>query len=173
MKFQGTITGSEIFLKQMEVSDINEVFIGWLHDPETNKFLNVRHNLPDLQQQVDYVDSCISSRDKIYFGIYRLDASLIGSSTVSLHSGDKVEVGLMVGDKSSRGKGHGREVVGLLVQWAKSAGFQEVTAGYSTDNVASAKLFASLGFVINDKAIDDGIVREQTGVVRTSLSLRS
>jgi ribosomal-protein-alanine N-acetyltransferase len=173
MKFDGTISGSEIFLKQMEASEINEVFISWLHDPETNKFLEVRHNLPDLQQQVDYVDSCISSPYKIYFGIYRLDSSLIGSSTVSLHSGDKIEVGLMVGDKSSRGKGYGREVVRLLVHWAKATGFQEVTAGYSTDNVASAKLFASLGFVINDKAIDGGIVREQKGVVRTSLSLRS
>lgn len=173
MRFEGTITGSDIFLKQMEASEINEEFIGWLHDPETNKFLDVRHNLPDLQQQVDYVESCISSHDKIYFGIYRLDSSLIGSSTVSLHSGEKVEVGLMVGDKSSRGKGHGREVVRLLVQWAKSAGFQEITAGYSTDNAASAKLFASLGFVINHKVIDDGIVREQSGVVRTSLSLRA
>lgn len=173
MRFEGMLEGNGIFLRQMNTSDITPEFMGWLHDPEVNKFLDVRHNLPDLNKQLAYVEQCSSSPNKIYFGIFRSESFLIGSSTISVHNGEKVEIGIMIGDKSSLGRGFGSEAVGLLIQWAKQAKFVEITAGYSLENIASAKLFARHGFKTYHETSDSSTVGGKQDIVRTSLSLRA
>lgn len=173
MKFEGELVGDRIFLKQMNTYDINEEFIGWLHNPDTNRFLDVRRDPPDLQQQKRYVELCISSPEKLYFGIFLTNLSLIGSSTVSLHSQNKAEVGIMIGDRTALGKGYGKEAVRLLIQWASSVGIREITAGYSVDNVASEKLFASLGFQIQKEPYGASIVSQPRDVIRTSLLVKA
>lgn len=172
MRFEGTLEGKRIFLRQMNTSDITPEFIGWLHDPEVNKFLDVRHNPPDLNQQLAYVEKCNSSPNKIYFGIFRSESFLIGSSTISVYSREKVEIGIMIGDKSSLGRGFGSEAIGLLIQWAKQSKFVEITAGYSLENKASAKLFAKHGFEAYHETSDSSTVGIKPDIVRTSLSLR-
>ena len=173
MKLKIELNGERLKLQHMKDSDISLQFIGWLKDPEINKFLEVRHSPPDLERQIAYLHECDASADKLYLGVFLNDSRLIGSTTLTVHSFTKVEIGLMIGDKSSHGKGYGSEVVRIATHWAKKAGFSELTAGYMKENKASAKLFSKLGFRETPIISEGSIVREENRVVRTSLLLKN
>ena len=171
MKLQGELGSERVILRQMKESDISQDFIQWLNNPETNRFLEVRNNPPNLKRQLAYVQECEDSSEKLYLGIFLKDSTLIGSTTLTRHSYNKVEIGLMIGDKNFRGQGLGCEVVKTAINWAKLEGFSEVTAGYLHGNEASAELFSSLGFEIIHDTLAGDPVRRESAVIRTSLKL--
>jgi len=168
MILEKKLLGSGITLRQMEGSDISDEFIGWLHDPIINRFLEVRKQLPTYQEQCDYLESCKQSPSKFYLAITLTDGRLIGSTTWTIN-GKSVEIGLMIGDKKYQGKGFGRQVVELAISWATSSGFEILTAGYLAENKSSAKLFASTGFKIVENVTADDTIAPEDRVVRTAL----
>ena len=173
MKLDGDLASERVILRQMKKSDISRNFIQWLSNPETNRFLEVRHNPPSLKRQLAYVQECEDSAEKLYLGIFLKDSTMIGSATLTRHSYNKMEIGLMIGDENYRGQGLGSEVVRIVINWAKLEGLNEVTAGYLHGNEASAKLFSSLGFeIIHDILTTENVVQE-SAVIRTSLKLRT
>jgi RimJ/RimL family protein N-acetyltransferase len=172
MNLEDKIVGERIFLREMDESDISERFILWLGDSEVNEFLEVRHNPPNLETQIAYVKECRISSTKAYLGIFQQDESLIGSVTLNSHE-TRVEIGLMIGDKSLQGKGFGTEVVKAVSLWAREQGFTEITAGYLQENKRSARLFESLGFQIVRVIPKSDTIGQDHSVVRTSLSLRT
>ncbi len=173
MNLETKLTGDRVFLREMEESDISEDFICWLEDPAVNEFLEVRHNVPNIEKQIEYLNACKVSLNKMYLGIFLQDSTLIGSATLTRHKENSIEIGLMIGDKASQGKGIGREVVEIVIRWAKSANYDEITAGYLNSNVRSANLFDSLGFQINQKALLSDRVIQDSPAVRTSLYLKA
>jgi RimJ/RimL family protein N-acetyltransferase len=168
MILEKNLSGSRITLRQMERFDISDVFIGWLHDPTINRFLEVRKQPPTYEEQCQYSEMCRQSQDKYYLAITLTDGRLIGSTTWTIN-GNSVEVGLMIGDKEFQGKGLGREVVDLAIDWATSSGFEMLTAGYIAQNTSSAKLFASAGFQIVEKPSANDTINLNDPVVRTAL----
>ena len=168
MILEKKLSGSRVMLRQMERFDISDVFIGWLHDPTINRFLEVRKQPPTYEEQRQYSDMCRQSQDKYYLAITLADGKLIGSTTWTIN-GNSVEVGLMIGDKECQGKGLGREVVDLAIDWAISSGFEMLTAGYLAQNIPSAKLFASAGFQIVANPGADDTISSKDLVVRTVL----
>ncbi len=172
MNLEGKMVGERIFLREMDESDISERFIAWLSDSEVNEFLEVRHNPPNLNTQREYVKECRVSQTKAYLGIFQHNEVLIGSVTLNSQE-TRVEIGLMIGDKSLQGKGFGTEVVKTVSHWAKEQGFTEITAGYLQENKRSARLFESLGFQIVGVIPKSDTIRQDHSVVRTSLSLKA
>ena len=172
MNVEGKIAGQRIFLREMHESDLTESFISWLRDSEVNKFLEVRHNPPNLESQKQYVNECRLSLSKAYLGIFQKNEALIGSVTLNSHE-TSVEIGLMIGDKSLQGQGIGAEVVKTVSNWARKQGFTEITAGYLQENKRSARLFESLGFQIVRVIPKSDTIRQDYSVVRTSLSLEA
>jgi ribosomal-protein-alanine N-acetyltransferase len=173
MKLEIELPGDRLYLQEMKVSDITPEFVQWLTDPEVNNYLEVRHNPPDLERQIAYVQECEASIQKLYLGVFLKNSRLIGSTTLTAHSFNKVEIGLMIGDKSLHGQGYGSEIVQIAIRWAKLAGFHEITAGYLENNMASANLFFKLGFREAPAISEGGIVREDCRVIRTSLLLKA
>jgi RimJ/RimL family protein N-acetyltransferase len=172
MNLEGKIAGERIFLREMNESDVTEGFVMWLSDHEVNKFLEVRHNPPDVKTQKLYVKECRLSSTRAYLGIFQQNETLIGSVTLNSHE-TGVEIGLMIGDKSLQGKGIGAEVVKIVCDWARKQGFTEITAGYLQENKKSARLFESLGFQIVRVIPKSDTIRQDNSVVRTSLSLKA
>jgi RimJ/RimL family protein N-acetyltransferase len=172
MNLEGKILGTRVFLREMDESDVSELFILWLSDPEVNEFLEVRHNPPNLETQKEYVKECRLSSTKSYLGIFQHNESLIGSVTLNSNE-TRVEIGLMIGEKSLQGKGFGTEVVSTVSHWAREQGFTEITAGYLQGNKRSARLFESLGFQIVRVIPNSDTIRQDQSVVRTSLSLKA
>lgn len=171
MKLEIELPGDRLYLQEMKASDISPEFVRWLKDPEVNNFLEVRHNPPDLERQIAYVQECEASTQKLYLGVFLKNSRLIGSTTLTVYGLNKVEIGLMIGDKSLHGQGYGSEIVQIAIRWAKLAGFHEITAGYLEDNIVSSNLFFKLGFRETPTISEGGIVREDSRVIRTSLSI--
>ena len=172
MNLEGKIVGERIFLREIVESDLSERFILWLSDPDVNEFLEVRHNPPNLETQKQYVKECRLSPSKVYLGIFQQNETLIGSVTLNSHE-TRVEIGLMIGDKSLQGRGIGTEVVKTVSHWARAQGFTEITAGYLQENKRSARLFESLGFQIVRVIPKSDTIRQDHSVVKTSLSLKA
>lgn len=172
MDLEGKIVGERIFLREIDESDVTEGFVMWLGDPEVNEFLEVRHNPPNLETQIQYVKECRLSLSKVYLGIFLQNEALIGSVTLNSHE-TSVEIGLMIGDKSLQGKGIGAEVVKTVSDWARQQGFTEITAGYLQENKRSARLFESLGFQIVGVIPKSDTMGQDQSVVRTSFSLKA
>ncbi len=172
MNLEDKIYGEKIFLREMRESDISKKFMSWLHDPEVNEFLEVRHSLPTLETQQMYVRECTASESKIYLGIFTLSEELIGSVTLNSYEINKIEIGLMIGEKSCQGQGIGAEVVRIVSDWVAKQNFREITAGYLEGNKRSAKLFDGLGFQIVQVVSKSDIMGQQSSVVRTSLLLK-
>ena len=172
MNLEDRIIGEKILLREMQESDISKQFMLWLHDPEVNEFLEVRHSLPNLETQQMYVRECRASTSKMYLGIFTLSEELIGSVTLNSQEINRIEIGLMIGEKSLQGQGIGTEVVRLVSDWAAMHGFREITAGYLEGNKRSAKLFNGLGFEIAQVISKSDIMGQQSSVVRTSLLLK-
>ena len=42
----------KIVLKQLEPKDVSDAYVKWLNDPEVNKFLEIRHKIPILKEDV-------------------------------------------------------------------------------------------------------------------------
>ena len=173
MKLEDKLIGDKVFLREMEESDMSEDFICWLNDPAVNEFLEVRHKIPSVETQIEYVTACKESLTRIYLGIFLQDSTLIGSVTLTQHKENSVEIGLMIGDKASQGKGIGREVVEIVIRWARSADYDELTAGYLERNIRSANLFGSLGFRINKEALFNSRISQDYPTIRTSLYLKA
>ncbi len=169
MILEDKIKGEKIFLREMQESDISEQFILWLHDPEVNEFLEVRHSLPNLETQQLYVSECKASTTKLYLGIFTLSEELIGSVALNSYEINKIEIGLMIGEKSLQGQGIGTEVVRIVTNWAELQGFREITAGYLQGNRRSARLFSGSGFQIVEVISKSDILGRNSPVVRTSL----
>jgi ribosomal-protein-alanine N-acetyltransferase len=169
--FQEILRADHIYLKQLLVEEVNETYVNWLKDPAINKFLEVRHNPPTLSEQIKYVLQCIDSKDIVLFGIFLINNRLIGTMKLSFSNTSSGEIGIMVGDKSMQGIGIGKSAVGLIKAWAIKNDLLTLTAGYDVKNIASAKLFKSLGFKKYKKNSNSLLANQDIDTERVLLDL--
>lgn len=145
------IIGSGVYLRPLEKSDLNDVYLGWLNDPEVNQFLDAGI-FPYTRAELErYYDAVTSARDKVILAVVELESGLhIGNvkldpiNWINRHTG----FGIMIGDKSKWGKGHGTEVTKLAVEYAfDRLNLNKVSLGVNPANKAALKTYQKLGFV--------------------------
>src|SRR4051794_38821663 len=91
-------------------SDIDETYVGWLNDPEVVRFSNQRFRRHDRQSCARYLDSFAETPNLFMSMRRRVDDAAIGTMTAYIsepHS--TADVGIMVGDKATWGKGYGQD----------------------------------------------------------------
>jgi RimJ/RimL family protein N-acetyltransferase len=148
MNFDFELVAENLILRQLNPSDVTDQYIEWLNDKEINQFLEVRTKIPSLTDQKEYIEKCLKSTDTFMLGISKPKNGLIGSATLRILPMNRLSVGLMIGEKSFHGKGIGRQVISLVINWATEQGFSAIEAGYDTRNLASNRLFKGLGFEV-------------------------
>jgi ribosomal-protein-alanine N-acetyltransferase len=164
MIIQEVLNGKRVTLKQLALSDLDDVYISWLHDPRINQFLEVRRSVPTLLEQREYVESIQRSENRAIFGIFLKGRQLIGSLSLTRYEQNGLEIGIMIGDIATQGKGFGKEAILLILDWSRKIGVNEVLAKYIKQNEASSALFRSCGFKVtstecySDKANEEEIV---------------
>jgi len=145
---------SNIRLVPFKEEHITDTYIGWLNDPQVNRFLEVRLVQQTYETVLAYVRSFYGDTEKYMWGIHANDTkALIGTATLAFidrHSGQGT-IGLMIGAKEYWGKGYGTEIIKLIVDYAfNRLNLHEVKAGVAAKNQASAKAFQNAGFKIED-----------------------
>jgi len=145
------LTDGTITLRCMQRADVGAHYLGWLHDPEVNQYLEVRHALPtsvdDLWQFVDGVNR---STDSLMLGIFGPDGRHIGNIKVgpvnTTHR--RAEVGIICGERSEWGKGYATRAIRLASRHAfTSMGLVRLTAGCYDTNVGSMRAFIKAGYL--------------------------
>lgn len=144
------LEGVKIYLRPVKVSDATEEYVNWLNDPEVNQFLEIRFVQHGLEGLKDDIRKILADPKTIFLAIIQKDNNKhIGNIKLGpIDPQHKVgSIGIMIGDKSSWGKGFATEAVRLLTDYAFGMlTLHKVTAGAYENNLGSIKAFLKLGF---------------------------
>ena len=147
LEFNDVLIDKHLSLRQLTTFDVSQQYLSWLHDRYVNKFLVVGLNPPNLAQQIQYVQECLESTDKILLGIFTVDNDFIGTLKLTIENMCNAEIGIMIGDLNHQGKGYGKLAINLVKDWALCKKIWQLEAGYFIDNFKSYRLFQSCGFI--------------------------
>ena len=152
------LQGDRVRLSPLDPAADHSAYVSWLNDQETTRYMG-SGRFPMTQSLVRaYIESFEGRSDGFLLGIFDCQAGQhVGN--VTLQSIDwrdrRGEIGILIGDRTARGKGFGGAAVSLVVDHAfLRLGLNKLTAGYVTGNDASARLFGALGFV------EEGVLKE-------------
>jgi RimJ/RimL family protein N-acetyltransferase len=145
------ITNPKLTLRIIRATDVDKEYVNWLNNPLVNRFLEVRHREVDIDSQRVYVDKIFNSTDTYLFGIYRDCSSMIG--TIKIGPIDFLrkfgEVGILIGEPESWGKGFATEAIGMLCEnFFEKRILRKITAGVMEANLGSRRAFEKNEFVI-------------------------
>jgi RimJ/RimL family protein N-acetyltransferase len=122
--------------------------VAWLNDPDVVKFSEQRHRRHTLSSQLDYV----SHFPGFIWGIHRVESGEhVGNVTAAIDPPNRIaDVGILIGDKDSRGLGLGMEAWGAACNWLMSpdgAGLRKLEAGCMKCNEPMLRIVRKTGFV--------------------------
>ncbi len=146
------IDGGRLYLRSLTLADAGAHYVGWLNDCKVNRYLESRHVTHTIEGVTEFVRSKINDEAVLFVGMF-LNGSDRHIGNIKLEpierDNARAEVGIMLGDKDSWGKGYATEALKLTVR----AGFEhlrlhKLTAGCYGSNIASIKAFQNAGFSI-------------------------
>ena len=150
------IAGVRVYLRGLTMEDATDTYLNWLNDSEVTKFMATKHST--MNELKAFLGEKIKSSSCLIFGIFenKTDKHLgnIKLEPIDLDKGRAI-IGIMVGDKSSWGKGVGFESMQLVIDWARNElGLDLLELGVLPENDAARGLYEKLGFkyVRMDKA---------------------
>jgi len=147
------LLGSNFYIKTITKIDVTQKYVDWLHDPETNKYLEVRHNLPNLEEQKLFVDT-YDQKSNFLFGIYSNDTkTMIGTISLSLNVAHQTaSFGYLIGEKKYLGTTAGIDAACLLLDFAfDDLALYKVSGGAYVTNIGSLFNFKRMGFIKEGK----------------------
>ncbi|MEP9411501.1 MAG: GNAT family N-acetyltransferase [Candidatus Brocadia sp.] len=152
------LNGKKIFLGPLSMASKIEGYTQWINDQETTLFMGSGRfplNKADIRE---YIKSYSNSKDGMILGIFLKKTSRhIGN--ITLHMIDwrnrNAEIGVLIGDKKSRGKGYATEAIRLVADHAfNKLNLRKLYSGMVKGNEASKKIFEKVGFKV------EGVLRE-------------
>lgn len=147
---QERIAGERIHLRSLTADDVSEAYLGWMKDPETNRFLESRFTTHSLESLHAFVSAMADDPLNLLAGIFLNESGRhIGNiklGPVDPHH-DRAMVGLLIGDRSCWGRGFASEAISILTRFAFGrVGLHRLTAGAYADNVGSIRAFEKAGW---------------------------
>ena len=154
-KLHKPLKGGRFTLKPFTEKDISDRYIGWLNDPEVNRFLEVRFVHQTHETVLEFVRSFYGDSEKYIWEIYPNDsAEPVGTTTlydIKRNHGTG-EIGLMIGEMEYRGKGASNEAMELVLEFAfVTLKLRRATGGSISLNHSMNFTFKRLGFTCEGK----------------------
>lgn len=154
--------GKLVRVRPFTSQDITDTYVGWLNDPAIVRFSNQRFARHDQASCRRYLAS-FADTDNLFLSVHDLaDRRPVGTMTVyrNLHHGT-ADVGIMIGDPTTRGKGYGTDAWCTVLDWLASSGrIRKITAGTMRGNAAMIRLMErsemELEAVRKDQELLDG-----------------
>lgn len=142
-RLEGQITLLEPFV----VADISPQYVSWLNDPEVVRYSNQRFITHTTHSCTLYVNKFKGSVSKLFKIIRKSDASTIGTITAYINQSHKTaDMGILIGDRSSWGKGLGGDAWFTLLNALLSLRqIRKVTAGTMDCNQSMIRIIQRSG----------------------------
>ena len=158
-----TLLGDKVILRPFIDTDIGDVYINWLNDPDVVRYSNQRFRSHDKDSCLDYLASFINSTN-FFMSVRSLsNERLLGTLTayVSNHH-STVDVGIMMGDKSVWGQGYGQDAWNTISQWLlQEQSIRKLTAGTLKCNYGMVKIMERSGMKLEAVRKEQEIVNNQ------------
>lgn len=139
-------------LRTLGESDVSEKYVGWLNDPEVNRYLETRHSVHTSDSCHEFVRRCNSDESERLLGIFMKESGVhVGNAKLgfinSIHS--RGQISLFIGEKTLWGRGLAKEVVVAITKYGfEEAGLEKIQAGCYEGNLSSLRVFLSVGYVV-------------------------
>ena len=113
------LKGEKVYLRPLDLDDLNGDYLNWVNDEEVIQHLATIH--PTTKQGLeDYVRSILSNKSFTFFAVIEMETGKhIGNVKVGPIDWINrfTNYGRMMGDRSSWGKGYGTEVLKLVQKY--------------------------------------------------------
>lgn len=150
------IVGKKLYLRGLEISDLEGSYFQWLNDREVTKYMdsgNFPNNMASMEQ---FYQGTVLSNDNVFFAIADIETDKhIGNVKLGpINWISRISpLGIMIGDKDYWGKEYGSESVKLVVEYAfKVLNLHKVTLGVVATHEAAVKVYEKSGFKIEGRA---------------------
>jgi [ribosomal protein S5]-alanine N-acetyltransferase len=158
MQLTKFLVGSRVTLGVLSGDADLESYAAWVNDPETTGFMAVGAIPVSVRELRDYIRKHAAAKNALLLGIY-LNRNERHIGNISLHDiqwkDRHGEIGILIGDKRSRGKGYGTEAIRLLVEHAFGRlNLNKIYCGMVERNEASLRAFKRIGFKV------EGVLRQ-------------
>jgi ribosomal-protein-alanine N-acetyltransferase len=144
------ILTERLVIRVLTEHDVTEKYVAWLNDPEINRFLEVKHQVDDLESCLRFVSSMNDSRTENLFGIFVNDEH-IGNIKLGLINWvhQYGELSFFIGEKQSWGKGFITEAIAAVCSYGfNELGLVKIAAGCYAENLSSLRVLTKSGFEI-------------------------
>ena len=143
---------NRLYLRTLAVEDASQQYVNWLNDHDVNQFLETRHSIQTIISCRKFVDETNKDKNSHLFGIFnKTNNQHIGNAKIGFINKQHGtgEISLFIGEKSSWGKGYGKETICCLTQYGfESLDLARIEAGCYEKNTASLQSFLSLGYSV-------------------------
>ncbi|WP_194953337.1 GNAT family N-acetyltransferase [Sphingopyxis solisilvae] len=132
--------------------DVGDAYVGWLNDPEVNRYLESRFAVHDRAAVAAYVKSMFASPVSLFLAIHSKalgrHVGNIKIGPIDRHHG-LGEIGLMIGARDAWGRGIATHAIAAVAQIGfRDLGLRKLTAGCYADNRGSRIAFERAGFTV-------------------------
>jgi len=146
------ITGKNIYLREIKLSDVNKNYRRWINDIEVNRCLESRFNKWSIKKLENYVKKIRKDPNNVFLAIITKDEnSHIGNIKIGPIDWNHkfADVGIIIGEKAFWGKGFATEAIKLVTDFAfKKLNLHKLNAGAYANNIGSIKAFKKAGFSV-------------------------
>jgi RimJ/RimL family protein N-acetyltransferase len=145
------IQTARLTIRTLLPADCSERYVSWLNQPEINRYLETRFELPQTLESVrDYVAAVGARSDEHMFGIF-LDGGVrhIGNIKVGpISSTHRVaDVSLLLGEREHWGKGIATEAIQAVSRYAFARlDVRKLSASMYAPNYGSTRAFEKAGW---------------------------
>lgn len=128
-------------------------YVGWLNDPQVNRFLESRFIVHSEAGTRDFVCDCRGRTNSLFLGIRAEGLGGRHVGNIKLEPIDRRhglgEIGILIGDRSAWGKGIATDAIRAVAAIASGQlSLRKLTAGCYASNNGSVKAFQRAGFEI-------------------------
>ena len=145
------ITGKRIYLRLLELTDLDGNYVSWLNDPIVSQN-NSHHIFPYSKESAEsFIKETFIQNDKLVLAVCVKDDDVhIGN--ISLQKIDffnqTAEFAIMLGEKEYWGKGYSKEAAELIIHHGfNTMNLKRIHCGTFENNMAMQKLAKYLGFI--------------------------
>lgn len=153
------LSGSKVSLVPFENCHISDNYVSWLNDKEMSTIILSAETTTNLEDCRIYAEDLIASNENHFFAIItKTTQEHIGNFRLGpLDSqNNRIQLGMMIGNKSFWGKGIGSEVVELGLEFAfKMLKVHKVFLYVREDNFGAIRIYEKNNF------FHEGVLREQ------------
>jgi len=152
------LESQRLCFRKLTPEDVTETYVGWLNDPEINRYLEIRFVEHTLESCRSFVEHTNMDPGSHLFGIMdKISRSHIGNIKLGFINKrhQRGELSFFIGAKSFQGRGLATEAVREITKWGfLRLGLRKIEAGCYDVNLPSLRCLLKSGYFIEGYSRD-------------------